>query len=92
MDDPKLIELLESLSMSLADDLTLGRAIVRGFDPGKTLAPVVAFLMTQQRFLKLCEHLGYTPSRTITGLTENCLLKTENSHHHPCTPPLSHKP
>ena len=68
VDLPRLVRILEGLELSLADDMTLGGAVCRGFDPAKDFSPIVAFLQLQQRYLDLCAELNYKPERKLTGI------------------------
>lgn len=68
VDLPRIVRLLEGLELSLADDMTLGGAVCRGFDPAKDFSPIVAFLRLQQRYLDLCAELNYKPTRKLTGM------------------------
>lgn len=71
----RIKELLEGLEVSLSDDMTLGQVMARGFDPARDMSPIVAFLHLQQRYLNLCSELEFKPTRRLTGIPRDDVLK-----------------
>lgn len=60
-------ETLESLCLSLSDDLTLARVCAAQIADSLDASAVSAFLTAQQRLKKLCALLGHSTNRPLTG-------------------------